>query len=197
MQKTFFTLLASFVFFVSTASAAQATALLLRPLENHVAVTEQEAARINEIFLNRVRSTMGWSIVDSAKVAGALAPGQACDQDCLASMAQKLGATVVLSGAIEPTKDAGKVKIEATLYDASNWREVQKESEVIGPDIEKDLGKVSSLAKMFDPSSLTSEATPNAQPEGSKVSTTANWILGGTALLVLLLVVFTLSSKNK
>ncbi|HSQ40845.1 MAG TPA: hypothetical protein VLM37_01040 [Fibrobacteraceae bacterium] len=166
--------------------------LLFQPLENPQVVTAQEAARINEIFLQRLQGMQGWILVDSAKLAEILPTGKSCDQDCLTAAAQQLGADLVLTGVINATTDVGQVDVVASLYEPATWRELQRESCIIGPDIERGLGQVSGMAKLFDASSPSASAaiTPDSKP--NTTSTVVNWILGGTAMMVLAVVLYSL-----
>lgn len=177
---------------ISTGIASAANRqVLLRPFINHANITDQEVQRIHEVFQRRIATYKNWIMVDSAQLADQ--PAGACDQDCLIVLAQKTGAELVFAGEIDPTEDPGVVKVSVTLLDPTTWREIQKESENIGPDIESGLGKISSLAKLFDPAQVQIGADSKSQEDApDAVSKTANWILGGTALAVLALVIYSL-----
>lgn len=175
--------------FLSLPFAQTTKSLLFYKMENHASLTDAEAGRINEVFQNRIRSIKGWSLVDSTviRTQGITGP---CDQECKIALAQKLGSNMLLTGTIEPTEDAGVVEVRVSLLDPNSWKEVQREVLSIGPDIEKDLGKVSALAKLFDPASAST--TQEAQSPEDKTSTAANWVLGGGALAVLAIVLYSL-----
>ena len=188
MKHSLANVLVAMIILVSLASA-QSKSLLLQPFENHQAVTDQEAARINETFALRLQTIKTWAIVDSAKTREAIPQGQPCDQDCLVSSAQKLSADLVIMGSIESTSKPGVVDVTVTLIDPATWREVQKESITIGPEIEKGLGQVSGMAKLFDASSQTA-IVPESKPD--EVSNAAGWVLGGAALMVLGFVIYSI-----
>jgi len=169
------------------ATSAEAKVLLVRQFDNRAKVTDLEAKRIYDVFMGRLQTIRGWNIIDSAKIQTANPPA-VCDQDCQVALAQKLNADLVMLGSIEPSTQPGLVDVRVTLFDPASWKEVQSESHSVGPDIEKDLGRVSSLARLFDPNSVSAEATQGQQDHPDNVSRTANWIIGGVALAVLVAV---------
>lgn len=170
------------------ATAQSEKSLLFYPLENKASLTDAEAKRVNDVLQNRLRTIKGWKLVDSSAIQGMPAT---CDQECQINLAQKLQADLLISGNIETTEDAGIVVVQAMMLDAEKWKELQRESVTIGPDIEKDLGKISGLAKMFDPASTHTTSQVEESPE-DRTSTAANWVLGGGALAVLAIVLYSL-----
>lgn len=170
-------------------SAQNAKNLLVYRLANHASLTDAEAARVNEVFQNRLRAIKAWSVIDSTVIQTQGVTG-VCDQECQIALAQKLGASLLIAGSIEPSADAGYVEVQATLIDPNSWKELQRETVTIGPEIEKELGKVSSFAKLFDPQS--SSVMMSQEEPTDKTSTAANWVLGGGALAVLAIVLYSL-----
>ena len=171
------------------ATTIEAKVLLVQPFENHAKVTDLEAKRIYDVFMGRLQTIRGWTFADSVKIKAANPPA-ICDQDCQTTLAQKVDADLVMVGIIDADAQAGMFDVRVTLFDPASWKEIQSESRTVGPDIEKDLGRVSSLAQMFDPKSVNVEAPPQEKPD--QVGRTVNWVIGGVALVVFVAVLYSI-----
>jgi|GEM_PF-4861429 len=179
-----FRLLTSALFFAATVNAS-AIVLLIRPLENHSAATETEVQQMNEVFQNRIKTLKGWTFTDSTQAGP-------CDLDCQVALAEKEGANIILSGSIDPVPNTGNIQITANLIDPATRKRIQTETTIVGPEVEKDFGKISALAKLFDPASLAQDSGQEIAPAQDKTGTAAGWILGGAALMVLVVVLYSL-----
>ena len=167
----------------------QVPTLVIAKISNSSSMDSLAAQKIQDDIQSRLQINKGWNVLDSVVPVG--------ERTAMIAAAQGSKAGYLLVGSLEDGSQIGKSRLVLTLVDADDNRDIQKEDMEIGPNPDAESGRIASLMKLFDPSSVASEsADPKKDKLNDDVSTSASWVLGGTAVLVLMIVLYSLSVKN-
>jgi len=171
----------------SISGAATAPTLAVSNISNASSLDSTATLNLVKAIHDRLQTNNGWKVLDTILANG--------EREAQIATAQGVKASYLLRGYVEAGSQIGKSRLVITLVDADDGRDLQTEDMELGANPDSELGRIATFVKLFDPASL---AIDNPEVKKDKlnddVSTSASWVLGGTAIMVLLVVIYSLTN---